>query len=130
MSDSPIYEPSDSELEILQILWANEPATVRFVHEQINQKREVGYTTVLKQLQRLTKKKVVTRKREGKVDYYSVVPKRDEVQQNLFQQFLENVYEGSAMKLVMDALGQSQTSEQELEELKKWIEQQKKQQND
>lgn len=130
MSDSPIYEPSDSELEILQILWANEPATVRFVHEQINRKREVGYTTVLKQLQRLTKKKVVTRKREGKVDYYSVVPKRDEVQQNLFQQFLENVYEGSAMKLVMDALGQSQTSEQELEELKKWIEQQKKQQND
>ncbi|MCB0630699.1 MAG: BlaI/MecI/CopY family transcriptional regulator [Saprospiraceae bacterium] len=130
MSDSPIYEPSDSELEILQILWANEPATVRFVHEQINLKREVGYTTVLKQLQRLTDKGVVKRKRKGKVHYYSVVPKRDDVQQNLFQQFLENVYEGSAMKLIMDALGQSQTSEEELDELKKWIEQQKKQKND
>jgi predicted transcriptional regulator len=130
MSDKPIYEPSDSELEILQILWANEPATVRFVHEQINLKREVGYTTILKQLQRLAKKNVVKRKRVGKVDYYSVIPKRDDVQQNLFEQFLDNVYEGSAMKLVMDALGRSQTSEDELDELKKWIEAQKKQKND
>jgi predicted transcriptional regulator len=129
MEDPEIYEPSNSELEILQVLWAHEPATVRFVHEQINLKRavEVGYTTILKQMQRLADKGVVKRKLKGKTHYYSVVPKQAEVQQNLFQQFLANVYEGSAMKLVMHALGQGKTSPEELEKLEKWVEQQKEQ---
>lgn len=129
MEDPEIYEPSNSELEILQILWANEPATVRLVHEQINLKREteVGYTTILKQMQRLADKGVVKRKLKGKTHYYSVVPKQSEIQQNLFQQFLTNVYEGSAMKLVMHALGQGKTSPEELEKLEQWVEQQKDQ---
>lgn len=129
MEDPEIYEPSNSELEILQILWAHEPATVRFVHEQINLKREVevGYTTILKQMQRLADKGVVRRKLKGKTHYYSVIPKQAEIQQNLFQQFLANVYEGSAMKLVMHALGQGKTSPEELEKLEKWVEKQKEQ---
>lgn len=129
MEDPEIYEPSNSELEILQILWAHEPATVRFVHEQINLKREVevGYTTILKQMQRLADKGVVKRKLKGKTHYYSVIPKQAEIQQNLFQQFLANVYEGSAMKLVMHALGQGKTSPEELEKLEKWVEKQKEQ---
>lgn len=132
MEEPEIYEPSNSELEILQILWDNQPATVRFVHEQINLKREVeiGYTTVLKQMQRLADKEVVKRELQGKTHYYSVVPKRSEVQQNLFQRFLTNVYEGSAMKLVMHALGQGKTSPEELEKLEKWIEEQKGKNND
>lgn len=127
MGEQEIYEPSNSELEILQILWDHEPASVRFVHEQINLKREteIGYTTVLKQMQRLTDKGVVKRKLDGKTHYYSVVPKRSDIQQNLFQQFLTNVYEGSAMKLVMHALGQSKTSAEELQKLEKWIADQK-----
>lgn len=132
MEDPEIYEPSNSELEILQVLWANEPATVRFVHEQINLQRdtEVGYTTILKQMQRLADKGVVTRRLEGKIHYYSVIPKKADVQSNLFQRFLENVYQGSAMKLVMHALGQGQTSPEELEKLERWVEEQKKKKDD
>lgn len=120
------YEPTESELEILQVLWAHEPASVRFVHEQVNRKREVGYTTVLKQLQRLYEKGVVERELQGKTHYYRALPRQAEVQNNLFRRFVDNVYQGSAMKLVMQALGQGSTSPEELEELQKWIEAQKK----
>ena len=127
MEDPKNYEPSDSELEILQVLWTHEPATVRFVHEQINREREVGYTTILKQLQRMADKGVVVRQLKGKTHYYSTVPKRADVQANMFQRFVSNVYQGSAMKLVMHALGQSKTGPEELNELEKWIDSQKDQ---
>ncbi len=130
MDESTTYQPTESELEILQILWANEPATVRFVYEQVRQKREVGYTTVLKQMQRLTEKEVVRRDLKGKTHYYSVVPKQADVQQTMFQRFVKSVYQGSSMKLVMHALGQGKTTPEELEELQKWLEQQKKQNDD
>lgn len=127
MENPEIYEPNNSELEILQILWANEPATVRFVYEQINLQREVeiGYTTVLKQMQRMADKGVVKRKLRGKTHYYSAIPKQSEVQHNLVQRFLANVYQGSAMKLVLHALGQSKTSPEELKKLEEWVKQQK-----
>ena len=130
MDDKNLYQPTDSELEILQILWAHEPVTVRFVYEQINRKREVGYTTVLKQLQRLADKGVVERKLDGKTHYYRAVPKQSDIQMDLVQKFLNKVYQGSSIKLVMHALGQSDTSPEELEELQKWVEAQKKQQHD
>lgn len=129
MKDSTFYEPTESELEILQLLWANEPVTVRFVHEQITRKRNVGYTTVLKQLQRLYDKGIVDRKLEGKTHLYYTILKQSEVQKNLFQRFVDNVYQGAAMKLVMQALGSRQSTPEEIEELQKWIEAQKNQQN-
>ena len=130
MDDLSSYQPTDSELEILQILWANEPATVRFVYEQINREREVGYTTVLKQLQRLAEKGVVARELKGKTHYYRVLLKQADVQNDLVQQFLSKVYQGASLKLVMHALGQGKTSPEELEELQKWVEAQKKKSDD
>lgn len=130
MSDSNLYEPTASELEILQILWEHEPASVRFVHEQITQKREVGYTTILKQLQRLYDKKVVERELKGKTHYYRAIPKQEEVQMNLFRHFLHKVYKGSAMNLVMHAFRKGNASPEEIEELQKWLKDQQKEQDD
>ena len=120
------YEPTESELEILQILWEHEPATVRLVHEKINEKREVGYTTILKQLQRLFEKEIVTRKLIGKTHHYSTVFQKSAIEQNLFQRFVDKVYQGSAMKLVMHALEQEQTTPEEIEALQNWLAKQKK----
>lgn len=132
MEEKNISQPTEAELEILQVLWEHQPATVRFIHEQINQKREVGYTTILKQLQRMSddKKKMVVRTKEGKTHYYSAVPKEREVQNSFYERMVNTVYKGSAMNLVMHALGQSDTTPEELEALQKWIENQKKQGNE
>lgn len=125
-------QPSDLELEILHILWESEPCTVRFIHEIINRKRTVGYTTILKQMQRMHdgKKKLVTRYKVGKVHYYSAVPKESEMQKSLVKQFLKTAYNGAAMKLVMHALGQTPTTEKELDAIQEWLNNQKKQNND
>lgn len=130
MEDPGIYQPSDVELEILQVLWEHQPATVRTVHEKISEKREVSYTTILTFLQRMTKKKMVKRTKEGKTHFYRAVPKETEVQKTLFQRLLNTAYRGSAMKMVMHALGREQVDDQELEALQQWLEAKKRKDDD
>jgi len=130
MQDSNIYQPTEAELEVLQILWESQPATVRFIHEQLKDKRAVGYTTILKQLQRMTEKKMVQRHKEGKTHYYIAVPKETEVQQTLIQRLQDTVFKGSAMKMIMHALGQNNTSAEELDTLQQWLATKKIEDND
>ncbi|MEZ4772828.1 MAG: BlaI/MecI/CopY family transcriptional regulator [Bacteroidia bacterium] len=118
--------PSPGELEILQILWEHEPATVRFVHEKLCETKEVGYTTTLKQIQRMTEKEMVVRVSSGKVHEYKALIRESQVKKNLFGQLVDAVFKGSAMDLAIHALGQSRPSSAELAELEKWLEEQKK----
>ncbi|MEN0046791.1 MAG: BlaI/MecI/CopY family transcriptional regulator [Bacteroidota bacterium] len=131
MKEEKHFQPTESELEILQVLWENQPCSIRLVHEKLSAKRanegrdEVGYTTVLKQMQRmLSDKGMVSREKDGKAHLYTAVPKEIEIQQRLSGQLLKTAYKGSALKLAMHALGQSETSQEELEELRKWLDQQ------
>lgn len=75
-------------------------------------------------------KKMVRREKDGKTHFYSAALKEKEVQNNFYKRMVDTVYKGSAMKLVMHALGQSDTTPEELEALQKWIEEQKKQKDD
>ncbi|MEM7513623.1 MAG: BlaI/MecI/CopY family transcriptional regulator [Bacteroidota bacterium] len=125
MEEIQTFQPSDAELEILQILWEYQPASVRLVHEKICEQREVGYTTVLTVLQRMTKKKLVERIKEGKSHLYRAVPREEQIQQNLVQRLLKTAYKGSAMKLMMHALGQEEVSSEELDTLQQWLENKK-----
>ncbi len=126
MKEDKNYQPTESELEILQVLWANEPCTVRFIFEQLSQeKANLGYTTVLVQLQRMTKKAMVSRSKEGKTHYYTAIPKESEVQDNLFKRLVKTAYKGSALNLALHALGQTGTSDEELKAVQEWLDQQK-----
>lgn len=130
MKDNKNYQPTESELEILQVLWANEPCTVRFIFEQLSREKEnLGYTTILVQLQRMTKKEMVSRSKTGKTHYYSAIPKESEVQENLFKRLVKTAYKGSALNLALHALGQTGTSEEELDAVQKWLDQQKNKNN-
>lgn len=129
MEDKKVFQPTESELEILQVLWANEPCTVRFIFEELSKHKEVGYTTILVQLQRMTKKAMVSRHKEGKTHYYRAIPKEIEIQQNLFKRLVNTAYKGSAMQLALHALGQAETSEEELKALQQWLDQQKNKEN-
>ena len=130
MKEDKNYQPTESELEILQVLWANEPCTVRFIFEQLQQEKEnLGYTTVLVQLQRMTKKEMVSRSKEGKTHYYSAIPKESEIQENLFKKLVKTAYKGSALNLALHALGQAATSNEELKTIQQWLDQQKNKSN-
>lgn len=118
--------PTASELEILQILWQSEPVTVRFVHEELIKKRNIGYTTTLKQFQRMTEKGMLKKAKAGKAHKYTSLVNPSSVQKNLFDKLLHSAFNGSTSALLMHALGNSTTNEEELKQLEAFIEMQKK----
>lgn len=114
-------KPTAAELEILQILWKYKSATVKFVHEQINPKKNVGYTTTLKIMQNMAAKNILKRELNGKSHVYIPVLKQEETQNILLNGFLETAFSGSASKLVMQVLGNHKTSKEELKQIKELI---------
>lgn len=121
-------KPTDSELEILQLLWELGPSTVRTVNDRLNTRREVGYTTTLKLMQIMFEKGIVTRDEENRTHLYIAAIAEAETQNLLLQEFVDQAYRGSAMKLVMQALGNHEASSAELDEIKALIAQMEQQQ--
>lgn len=117
-----ILKPTESELEILQILWQNGPSSVRFVNEELAKQRDIGYTTTLKLMQIMFEKKLLSRTEEGRYHLYKAEVEEEATQINLLEKFVDATFRGSAMKLVMQALGNHDSSKDELEEIKKLIE--------
>lgn len=113
--------PTDSELEILQILWSNGPCTVRFVNDIIKEKREVGYTSTLKTMQLMLDKNMLSRKIEDRSHFYQARLPQADTQKYLLQDFMQMAFKGSPSSLVMSMLGDGITSIDELEKIKKII---------
>lgn len=115
------FKPTESELDILSVLWENGPSTVRFVNDQISLKKPAGYTTTLKLMQIMHEKGMVDRVAEGRIHIYRAVARQEEMQVKLIDRLLETAFSGSATKLVMQALGNHSTTEAELQEIKDLI---------
>ncbi|WP_080059535.1 BlaI/MecI/CopY family transcriptional regulator [Spirosoma aerolatum] len=111
-------KPTDAELEILHVLWANGPSTVRQVHDNLSQHREIGYTTALKLMQIMYEKGLLSREEDGRSHTYAAVVTEEDTQRNLVDRFVETAFRGSASKLVMQVLGQHKASREELDEIK------------
>jgi predicted transcriptional regulator len=112
-------KPTDAELAILRVLWARGPSTVRQVVEHMG--RETGYTTVLKLLQIMTEKRLVARDESARTHIYQAAYTQDQTQRQLVTDLLDRVFDGSAAKLVLQALASNKASPEELDEIKKLI---------
>lgn len=115
-------KPTDAELQILQILWDSGPTSVRQVNEIMNREKEVGYTTTLKLMQIMAEKGLVRRDTSQRTHIYQPAVERLATQHSLLKAFVEKAFQGSAMKLVMQTLGNHKATKKELSELKKFIE--------
>ncbi len=130
-----LSKPTESELEILQLLWEMGPSTVRAVNDRLNdpknpprggrrsggEPREVGYTTTLKIMQIMHEKGLVTREEDSRTHIYASAVNEQDTQSVLLQQFVDSAFRGSAMKMVLQALGNHDASQAELEEIKSLI---------
>lgn len=114
-------KPTESELEILQILWQKKSATVREVHEALLEHKSSVYTTTLKLLQIMFEKGLVHRNDEAKSHVYAAAVTKATTQQHLVSKMIESVFNGSPKELVMQALGSSQPSAAELAEIEQLI---------
>ncbi|MBX2953289.1 MAG: BlaI/MecI/CopY family transcriptional regulator [Leadbetterella sp.] len=116
------FKPTESELEILQILWKKGAATVRQVNDELSRHKEVGYTTTLKLMQIMYEKNLVTRTEEGRYHIYQAAIEEESTQKLLLDRFIDTTFRGSASRMVMQALGNQSVSRDELDEIKAWIE--------
>ncbi len=116
-----IGKPTDSELEILNILWSKGPSTVRDVHEVLEKNKEAGYTTTLKLMQIMHEKKLLNRDASSKSHIYTANVSQEKTQGQLVKRFIDNVFSGSASQLVMQALGNHKTNKAELDEIKRYL---------
>jgi predicted transcriptional regulator len=112
-------KPTDAELAILQVLWSRGASTVREVAEAMG--REDAYTTVLKLLQIMTEKRLVRRDESARTHVYEAVYSEDQTQKQIVSELLDRVFDGSAAKLVLQALAAGKTSPEELAEIRKLL---------
>jgi predicted transcriptional regulator len=116
-----VPRPTESELEILQVLWQNGPSTVRFVNDTLNRKKKVGYTTTLKLMQIMVEKGILQRDGDKRPHLYRPALEENKTQEVLLERFLDTAFGGSAMKLVMQALGNRRTSKDELTQIRRFL---------
>src|SRR4029078_11994758 len=121
-----VLKPTDSELEILQVLWQKGDATVREVHEQLAEKKDCGYTTTLKLMQIMFEKGLVLRDDSNRTHIYQANVSRETTQKQLQDKMVDSVFSGSHSQLVMQALGAHTPSRKELEEIQQLLDSYKK----
>ena len=120
-------KPTESELEILQVLWDRGQASVRDVHEELLKSKEAGYTTTLKLMQIMHEKGLVKRDDSIKTHIYQAAVSKEKTQKHLLGKMIDTLFGGSPTQLVMQALGNHKASEMELEEIQKLLDNLKKQ---
>jgi BlaI family transcriptional regulator, penicillinase repressor len=109
--------PSDAELDILAALWRLGPSTVREIHDALG--KESGYTTTLKQMQLMTEKGLLVRSERFRSHVYEAGVAKEQTQKQIAADMLKRGFEGSAKNLVLGALAAQPASRQELEEIRR-----------
>lgn len=117
MTINKYSKPTESELEILQVLWEKQSATVRTVHEELSRTKDSGYTTTLKLMQIMFEKGLVTRDERNKTHIYTPTVTREKTQKQFLNRMIDTLFAGSSANLVLQALGGHAASGEELEKI-------------
>jgi BlaI family transcriptional regulator, penicillinase repressor len=116
-------KPTESELEILQVIWKKGQCTVRDVHEELAKNKDAGYTTTLKLMQIMHDKGLVERDTTAKTHLYKAVITREQAQQTALDKIISTVFKGSTSDLVIQALGHHRASKDEIDAIKDYLKQ-------
>jgi len=127
MSTLKTIKPTESELEILQILWTKGLATVREVHEELAHIKDAGYTTTLKLMQIMNEKGLVKRDDSMRTHIYQAAVNKERTQRHLLSKMIDSLFGGSSTQLVIQALGETKASPDELEKIQALLNDLKKQ---
>lgn len=121
MSREASPKPTPGELEILRVLWARGPSTVREVHDALARSKDMGYTTVLKLLQIMTAKGMVKRDEGARAHVYEARQPAEKTKRQLVGDLLQRAFSGSASDLMLHALSSKKTTREEIEEIRRML---------
>jgi len=117
-------KPTKGEMEVLEVLWKIGPATVRQVHDTLNepsQGKEKSYTTTLKFMQNMLEKKLVSREIvDNKHRYKAIISEKESLNEKI-STIVENTFQGSPGNLVLQILGNHKTSTEELQKIREYL---------
>lgn len=113
--------PTDGELEILRVLWNRGASTVRDVYDELSKTRPLGYTTVLKMMQIMADKGLVSRDEDQRAHVYSARVPQEQTQRQMVRDLLRSAFNDSASQLVMQALASKKTSSKELAQIRQLL---------
>ena len=120
--ETPAVSPA--ETEILRLVWQLEPATVQDICEALSKGREVNYATVQTLLRRLEKKGYVQHEVRGKAHYFSAAVKREDVIKRTVGDFVERLFGGDPLPLMLHLADHSELKETDIQKLKNLIKKQ------
>lgn len=129
MSTTKYIKPTESELEILQLLWSKGLATVREVHEDLARTKDVGYTTTLKLMQIMHEKGLVKRDDSMRTHVYQAAVNKEKTQRHILGKMIDSLFGGSPTQLVIQALGDGnhKASPEEIAQIQAMLDNLKKQ---
>ena len=119
---TPPVKATDKELEILQVIWRKGATSVKEVHESLGGDAANGYTTILKLMQIMHEKGLLTRQKSGKLHRYEAVSTMETTRRQLLDKMIQTVFQGSSTDLILSALGNQKSSKEDLQEIKKYLE--------
>lgn len=115
--------PTQAELEILNILWQSGESRVQEVHTHLSQQRDIGYTTTLKAMQVMAQKGLLDRRLDGRSHVYFPAIQEQATKNKLLSRFIDNTFGGSSSQLVVQVLGNAKVSKEELDEIRAYLNQ-------
>jgi BlaI family penicillinase repressor len=129
MATTKYIKPTESELEILQILWTKGIATVREVHEELTKTKDAGYTTTLKLMQIMHEKGLVKRDDSMRTHVYQPAVNKERTQRHMLSKMIDTLFGGSPTQLVIQALGDGEhkASAEEIQKIQALLDGLKKQ---
>ena len=114
-------KPTAAELDLLRVIWRLGPSTVKDVHQaRLAERPDVTYATVLRILQVMHGKGLLTRDESQRSHVYAAAHAQDALQTNLLRELIQKAFSGSGKALVMAALNEHVT-EREREEIRQLL---------
>jgi predicted transcriptional regulator len=113
---------SDTELEVLKVLWEHGPGTVREVNAVLRRRgRRWAYTTVLTLLQRLQAKGHVRSDKGGVAHVFHPAASRDALLRQHLRGLADQLCEGTASPLVLALVEGTRLSADDIEQLRRLL---------
>ncbi len=116
-------QPTEVELQILRVLWESGPSPVRVIHQQLCAEKETNYSTTVKMLSVMLAKGLVARDEKVSPHIYRPKLSRDNAGKRMVTDLIDKVYDGAAMSLVMQALASAKPTKDELEQMRRLLDQ-------
>jgi len=123
MTKAKANQPTEVELQILRVLWELGPSPVREIHAQLSANKGTNYSTTVKMLSVMLEKGLVMRDEQASPHIYRPAMSRQAAGKRMVKDLIDKVYDGAAMSLVLQALASSRATKEEIEEVRRLLDQ-------